>query len=193
MSSVISVLALTYSTVLLVELIGDKTIYTVTTLASRYRSAAVFAGISLAFMTKIAVAVAFGRILLQLPLRVTATISAVTLFITAVRLWKTHVDPLAQRQQSMPWSSGFATSFAAIFFTEWGDVGQLATAAIAAQYRMPIPIWLAATAALMTKGILALTIGVQLRRHVPASISRVAAVVCCSVLGLMALGAALLR
>jgi Predicted membrane protein len=190
-SAVISILALTYWTVLLVELIGDKAIYTVTTLASRYRPAEVFAGITVAFMGKTAAAVVFGRVLLQLPLRVTAGISAATLFITAVRLWRKRSDRGAEPPANLQWTNGFAISFAALFFTEWADVGQLSTAALAAQYRMPMAIWIGATAALMTKGILALTVGMQLRRHVPASVSRVAAVVSCSVLGLLALGAAL--
>jgi putative Ca2+/H+ antiporter (TMEM165/GDT1 family) len=206
-SAVISVLVLTYWTVLLVELIGDKAIYTVTTLAARYRPAEVFAGISVAFMGKTAAAVAFGRILLQLPLRVTAGISAATLFITAVHLWRKRSERPgppsrpedvsrygeARARTSLWWSNGFATSFAALFLTEWADVGQLSTAALAAQYRMPVAIWIGATAALMTKGILALTVGMQLRRHVPASISRVAAVACCAALGLLALGTALLH
>jgi putative Ca2+/H+ antiporter (TMEM165/GDT1 family) len=191
-STVISVLALTYWTVLLVEMIGDKVIYTVTSLAARYRPVHVFAGISAAFMGKAAAAVVFGSALLRLPFRLTAAVSAATLFITAVRLWRARSELPDPGPSASWWSNGVAASFSTLFLTEWADVGQLSTAALAAQYRMPVAIWAAATAALMTKGILALTVGVHLRRHVPPQLSRLAAVGCCAALGLAALGAAIL-
>ena len=191
--AVISILALTYWTVLVVELISDKAIYTVTTLAARHRPAAVFAGISTAFMLKTGAAVVFGRALLQLPARLTAAVSAVTLFLTAVMLWTKRAEAPAAPGDAPRGANGFVISFAALFFTEWADVGQVSTAALAAQYHMPLAIWAGGTAALMTKGLLALTVGMQLRRLVPAPVSKYAAVASCGALGMIALGTAILR
>src|SRR5712691_828025 len=132
--AVMSVLALAYWTVLVVELIGDKAIYTVTSLAARYRPPTVFAGISAAFMIKAGAAVLFGHALLQLPGRATAAVSALTLFVTAAMLWKKRAEPVPALREGSPWANGVATSFAALLFTERADVGQVSTAALAAQY-----------------------------------------------------------
>ena len=50
----------TYGAVFVAEIVGDKLLYTTGVLASRYRSAAVILGRALAFMCKMAVAVAIG-------------------------------------------------------------------------------------------------------------------------------------
>jgi len=188
----ISVLALAYWTVFVVELIGDKSILTVTSLAARHRPAGVFAGISLAFMIKTGIAVLFGRALLQLPGRLTAAVSAMTLFVTAVALWQRPAESLRATGRESPWTNGFTVAFAALFLSEWADPGQLSTAALAAQYHSPLAIWAGANAALMTKGLLALTLGLQIRRHVSVSVARIAAVTSCTTLGLIAMCVAIL-
>lgn len=192
-SHVVSIFALTYWTILVVELIGDKSIYTMTSLAARFRPASVSAGVSMAFMAKMLVAVLLGQALLQLPARITAVVTALTLFSTAVILWKRRPEPPGFEPSSRPWTNGFGTSFAAIFFSEWADVGQISAAALAVKYRMPAAVWMGATAALMTKGLLALTLGMQLRRHLPSSVSRLAAVASCAILAIIALGGAFVR
>ena len=47
----------TYGTILLCELVGDKSLYTITSLTMRFRPLYVFCGFSAAFMIKIGVAV----------------------------------------------------------------------------------------------------------------------------------------
>ena len=53
-------------------------------------------------------------------------------------------------------------AFAAIFFSEWGDVGQVTAAAMSAKFVAPaaptttgLVVWLGAVTAMVTKGVLA--------------------------------------
>ena len=208
---VLSILALAYWTVLVVELVGDRALYAIASLASRYRPVVVFAGISAAFMAKVLAAVWFGRFLLALPPRATAVVSALTLFTTAILLWRRRGEPRAAeaprtadtpRASDAPRpanalrilaTSGLGTSFLTLFLSEWGDLGQMSVAAIASRTTQPFAVWLGATAALMTKGLIALTVGVQLRRHLPASASRLVATASCVLLGAFALRGAFAR
>jgi putative Ca2+/H+ antiporter (TMEM165/GDT1 family) len=65
---------------LVAEPIGDKTIYTITSLASHYSPAAVYVGITVAFMGKMLFA--------EIPANITAVVSAPILFGTAEVLWR---------------------------------------------------------------------------------------------------------
>lgn len=56
----------TFGAVLVAEIAGDKLLYTTGVLAVRYRSAAVATGMALAFMCKMAVAVALGAAITRL-------------------------------------------------------------------------------------------------------------------------------
>ena len=78
-------------------------------------------------------------------------------------------------------------SFAAIFFSEWGDVGQLAAATLAARYHAPFIVWSGATLALMTKGLLALTLGAGLSRRLPQNVLRYGALSLCLTMGVLSL------
>jgi putative Ca2+/H+ antiporter (TMEM165/GDT1 family) len=181
-------LALTYSTVLASELIGDKSIFTIASLAMRFRPAAVACGIAVAFMAKMSAAVLSGHFLTHLPVRWTSGLSAATLFATALYVWlKPQETPPAEPDPARGWRSGVSVAFSAIFFAEWADPGQLAAAALAAGYAAPGVIWLAATLALFTKGGLAMTLGAGLRRRIPDSLARAISSTCCMVLGVVSL------
>jgi Ca2+/H+ antiporter, TMEM165/GDT1 family len=189
LSNVISILLATYWTVLVAELVGDKAIYTITSLASRYSAAEVYAGITVAFMGKMLFAVLFTQVLIRVPAHIAAAVSAAILFGTAAALWTKSPGfaSSAPATRAVSLAGGTGVAFAAIFFSEWGDIGQLSTAALSAQYRMPLLIWMGATAALMTKGMLAITLGIPLRRYVPTRVLKVAAVGSCCVLGAIAI------
>jgi len=196
LSPIVSILITVYWTILVVVLVGDKAIYTIASLASQYSLYWVYLGTSIAFMAKALAAVLFAQLLLRVPPRISAGISAAILFATAAALWRKASGPRSSDKtgdKSPSIGSGFAIAFAAIFFSEWGDVGQLSTAALSARYQMPFVVWIAASAALMTKGILALTLGVQLRRLLPDRILRIAAVGSCCVLGLVTMWTAVVR
>jgi len=61
------VLVTSYWTVLVAELIGDKSIYTVASLTLRFRARPVLFGMTAAFGGKMLAAVLLGQLLMQLP------------------------------------------------------------------------------------------------------------------------------
>jgi Ca2+/H+ antiporter, TMEM165/GDT1 family len=181
------VLLATYATVLVLELLGDKTLYTISTLATRYRPAPLLLGISAAFMAKMAIAVLLASVLKQLPPAAAAGISTVTFLCVAVTLWRRHPDESSGKPEPAPsWPQVTLLSFVAIFLTEWGDIGQISTAALAIRYHAFFAVWLGATLALITKGVLAMSVGMTLRRYVPAPLLRCGAISLCLLMGLMA-------
>ena len=74
--------------------------------------------------------------------------------------------------------SGAAVAFAAIFLSEWGDVGQVTAAGMAAKYvwsaqsstavlwQTALMVWMGAVAAMVTKGALAGLLGEGVRRWI---------------------------
>jgi putative Ca2+/H+ antiporter (TMEM165/GDT1 family) len=176
-----------YGTVLVAELVGDKTLYTLGALATRFRMAPILAGAAAAFMMKMAVAVLLGRLIATLPPHVVAAISATTFFVMAIGLWLKRPRPKpAEVEPPTKWHSAALISFASIFFPEWGDAGQLAAAMLAAQHRAPLVIWIGATLAMITKGAFAVTLGIGLRRFAPHRAIRVVTVLVCVIMGLLA-------
>jgi putative Ca2+/H+ antiporter (TMEM165/GDT1 family) len=168
LASAASVFALAYTTVFLAELVGDKSAYTIAALGLRFRAWPVFGGVSLAFAGKMLAAVLFGKILLQIPGQWTGVLSAVGFFACAVAIWFREPDEaptgtLAGRG----WLYAAAVSFTSLFLTEWCDTGQIAAAALTAHTQELLWVWLGGTLALLTKGILAMTIGARLTALVP--------------------------
>jgi putative Ca2+/H+ antiporter (TMEM165/GDT1 family) len=170
------------------EIVGDKTFYTLGTLATRYRLWPIFWGSTLAFMLKMLAAVWLGSAVTHLPSILVASLSAGTFFAIALVMWfkKPELEPL-------PVSAGrsslkiAAAAFAGIFFSEWGDVGQLAAATLAARFRLPSVVWAAAVLAMMTKGILAITLGTNLRSRIPREVFLYATCSLCLAMGTLAL------
>lgn len=183
----LSLLLATYGTVLFAEMLGDKSIYTIGSLTTRFDYRFVLAGISLAFAGKMLAAVLVGHAIAQLPPALIAGVSAATFFATALVIWFRSPEQRISAQAPAPrWRRAVVVSFAAIFVTEWADVGQIAAATLAARYQEPLLVWLGATAALMTKGVLAVTLGVELRKRVSPRYVRYGAVTLCLALGLLA-------
>jgi putative Ca2+/H+ antiporter (TMEM165/GDT1 family) len=183
----LSVLLVTYSTVLVLELLGDKTLYTISALATRYRPWPLLLGITAAFMAKMSVAVLFASVLGQLSPAVAAGLSAVTFFGMAILLWRRVPDGARGEENRMrPWPQVTLLSFTAVFCTEWGDIGQITTAALAIRYHAFFVVWLGATLALITKGLLAMTVGITFRRYLPAQLIRYVAISLCLLMGVMA-------
>lgn len=184
-------LALTvYGAVLVAELVGDKLLYTVAALASRYALPGVSAGLALACGGKMLGAVALGRVISALPERIVSGVTAATFAATAVALWRRRPEAAtadgAEREAPRV-RSGALVAFASVFFTEWGDLGQITAASMAARSGAPALVWAAGTAALLTKCALALTIGLGLRRFLPRPVMRYTAVMMCLVMAVVAI------
>jgi len=164
-----------YAAVLLAEVLGDRSLYTVSALATRFRALPVLCGLAVAFLGKMGAAVLLGGLLARLPAALVAGMSAGTFLLTGLVLWLRQPGESPSVASSLGGGPrALLTSFSAVFFTEWADVGQITAAALAARYRLPLVVWLGASAALMTKGALALLLGVGLRHRVSSRALRIA-------------------
>jgi Ca2+/H+ antiporter, TMEM165/GDT1 family len=160
------ILFATYGYVFMAEIVGDKLLYTTGVLATRYRTVPILCGMALAFMGKMAVAVAVGKAISTLPPLLVATITTINFFAIAYALWrkpdKREIKE-ARKQDDYPAARAVLISFAAIFFSEWGDVGQVTAATMAARFGSPLVVWVGAVSAMVTKGILAASAGASIR------------------------------
>jgi putative Ca2+/H+ antiporter (TMEM165/GDT1 family) len=159
---VILILFTTFGAVFVAEIVGDKLLYTTGVLAARYRTMPIMLGMSIAFMAKMGVAVIVGDAIAKLPRPLVATITALSFLGVAVALWRKS-DRSRESKEKHRASKAAAVSFAAIFFSEWGDVGQITAATLAAKYHMPFVVWVGAVAAMVTKGVLAAFLGGGIR------------------------------
>jgi putative Ca2+/H+ antiporter (TMEM165/GDT1 family) len=181
-------LVVAYTTVLLAELVGDKSVYTVAALGLRFRPSPVLIGITLAFMGKMLAAVLFGKVILHALGHWTDVLSALGFFACALFIWfKEPQVALRNEVRERGWLHAAAISFSSLFFTEWGDTGQIAAAALAAHTHALVWVWFGGTLALLTKGSLAMTVGVRLSMVVPERFIRTIASASYCLLGILSL------
>lgn len=183
----------TYGAVFVAEIVGDKLLYTTGVLAARYRTLPIMIGMACAFMLKMAVAVAVGDWISKLPPVVVACVTAASFIGVAITVWRK--DERRSQMKDVPHHKAAMVSFAAIFFSEWGDVGQITAAAMSAKYHVPMLVWLGAVAAMVTKGILAASIGAGVRgwiqTHLSPKVIRYAGVSALVVLGILSVAESL--
>jgi putative Ca2+/H+ antiporter (TMEM165/GDT1 family) len=160
----------TFGAVFIAEIVGDKLLYTTGVLAARYRTAPIMIGMMAAFMAKMGVAVLIGEVIARLPRLLVAAITAASFVGVAIALWRKDDEYRHQRDQHKAHRAAMI-SFAAIFFSEWGDVGQVTAATMAAKYHAALVVWLGAVAAMVTKGSLAAFLGAGIRRRIHDRVS----------------------
>jgi putative Ca2+/H+ antiporter (TMEM165/GDT1 family) len=186
MRTMFYLLLATYGTIFVSELLGDKSIYTISSLGMRFRPLYVFCGFTSAFMIKMSGAVLLGQVIAELPRSVVSLTSAATFFLTALVIWFKRSNERSIRHEHENYFSRAALiTFAAILFSEWGDIGQITAATLTARYRLPLIVWLGATLALVTKGLLALALGRSLRKCIPLHVLRPVAVSLCVTMGVI--------
>src|SRR5262245_20217876 len=156
--------------VFIAEIVGDKLLYTTGVLAARYRTAPIMVGMAIAFMAKMGVAVLVGEAIAKLPRILVATITAISFLSVAFVLWR-KPDRKQESKQDTTHKKAAMVSFAAIFFSEWGDVGQVTAATLTAKYHLGLVIWLGAVSAMVTKGVLAAFLGAGIRRWIQDRVS----------------------
>jgi putative Ca2+/H+ antiporter (TMEM165/GDT1 family) len=120
-------------------------------------------------MAKMAVAVLVGKAISKLPPLLVATVTTLNFFAIAVTLWRK--PDKRELKKDTPDSRAAMVSFAAIFFSEWGDVGQITAATMAARFSSPWLVWIGAVSAMVTKGALAASIGAALRQWIQDHLS----------------------
>lgn len=203
----LSVFLATYGAVFIAEIVGDKLLYTTGVLATRYRWAGIVSGMALAFMAKMAAAVAIGAAaakVLEEYRWLVALITAASFVGVAIVMFR-KPDVRAPKEKDARILQGATVAFASIFFSEWFDVGMMTAAAMAVKYvwsteaaqsavssttTAALLVWLGAVLAMVTKGALAVTLGASVRgwigAHVQPRIVRYVAVTAILVLGSLA-------
>jgi putative Ca2+/H+ antiporter (TMEM165/GDT1 family) len=150
----------------------------------RYRPLQVFCGFLAAVSIKMLVAVLVGQAIAELPRSVVTIASTLTFFLTALVIWFKKSDD-APKEQPHSSRKAMLIAFVAILFSEWGDMGQIMAATLTARFGAPFLVWIGATLALATKGLLGLAIGYGLRQRVPLHVLRYASVSLCLIMGVI--------
>jgi putative Ca2+/H+ antiporter (TMEM165/GDT1 family) len=165
LENMILILCTAFGAVFVAEIVGDKLLYTTSILAARYRTMPIVVGMAVAFMAKMGVAVLVGDAISKLPRTLVAALTAISFLGVAFALWRKSDRPSEDKDKHRR-SKAAAVSFAAIFLSEWGDVGQITAATLAAKYHRPFAVWLGAVAAMFVKGALAAFLGGGIRRWI---------------------------
>ena len=177
----------TFGTVFLCEWVGDKNLYTITSLTMRFRPLYIFCGFTAAYMIKMGVAVLAGQVIAELPTILLTITSTLTFFIAALVIWfrKSDDQTTTRSEYGHNFSRVSLLAFGTILFSEWGDVGQVMAATLTVRYHLPLIVWIGATLALIAKGLLALAIGRGLRNRLPVRVLRPICASLCVMMGII--------
>jgi len=179
--------------VLIAELVGDRSIYALTSLTLRFRAGLVFTAFAVASSIKMLAAVLLGRMLIHFQSHWTDLISGVAFFVSAILIWTEESEVQHENDvKAGGWAKGALACFASFFLTEWGDPGQISAAALVLKSHMMLGTWLGGTLAIITKGSAVMLIGLQIRNRLPQRTLRLLASASCFVLGILALSRSML-
>ena len=171
----------TFGIVFLAEL-PDKTALASVVLATRFRLRDVIAGAWLAFLVQTGIAVLAGglfHLLPAKPIHVASGLGFLAFALLALR--RNEEEELKEEKQDVAREqrhrhAGWITSFLVVFAAEWGDLTQLATAALVARTGQPLAVALGAVPALWAVTVLAAVGGSQAGRFLnPMVLTRVSA------------------
>jgi putative Ca2+/H+ antiporter (TMEM165/GDT1 family) len=161
-----------FSVVFLLEL-PDKTALATLLLATRHRAMPVILGAFAAFLVQSLVAVAAGSLfglLPRTPVRVAAGILFLVMAVLLVRENLKSVETQEEKEierEERRHHGPLVAAFVVVFIAEWGDLTQLATAALQARYREPLIVFTAATLALWSVSLIAVGLGNRLGAWIP--------------------------
>src|ERR1700694_3480617 len=166
-------LGFTVFTVIFLLELPDKTALAALLLATRHRPLPIFFGAATAFVVQSAVAVLAGSLFSLLPrepIRIGAGLLFLVMAALLVRrnLRKVEADEEGSvEHEEARHRQPFVTAFTVVFIAEWGDLTQLATAALQARYQQPLVIFVAATLALWAVSAIAVMLGNRLGAWIP--------------------------
>ena len=168
-----------YAVVFVAEL-PDKTALAALVLASRNAPLPVFLGTAAALTVQSVVAVAAGQLVSLLPAGVVHVLAGAVFLVSAVVMWlrkQDDADDAAPAEKPGFWRTAWLV-FVVVFIAEWGDLTQIATAALAARYAAPVAVFVGATAALWSVSAIAVLVGNRAGKLLsPRVTQKVAAVV----------------
>jgi putative Ca2+/H+ antiporter (TMEM165/GDT1 family) len=178
-------LAYVFGVVFIAEL-PDKTALAALVLATRHRPLPVFLGAAAALTVQSVVAILAGELVSLLPARAVHIGAGVLFLGSAWFMWRRPAEARdADRGDKKDegdtrarfWRAAWLV-FGVVFVAEWGDLTQLATAAMAARYRAPFTVFVGATLALWAVTAIAVFVGNRAGKLLdPALTKRIAAAV----------------
>ena len=171
----------------------DKSMFASVVMATQGRPRQVWLGAATAFAIHVAIATTIGVGLFHLlPHRVIEALVAVAFGVGAVYAWREGAKDEGELvEREAPAHTVFTTAFLVIFLAEWGDLTQILTANLAAQYHSPLSVGIGAVAALWLVAALAVVGGQGLLRWIPVATVRKATAAVLAVLALVAAWSAL--
>jgi len=155
-------LFLTVFGLIFVAELPDKTALAALVLATRHRAVPVLIGAGLALAVQSLVAVTAGQLFSLLPHRPVQVAASLLFLVSAVVMWRRKEeteDDIADGRASAGFWSTTGLVFTIVFIAEWGDLTQLATAAMAAEYRAPVIVFTSSTLALWAVAAIAVFVG----------------------------------
>jgi putative Ca2+/H+ antiporter (TMEM165/GDT1 family) len=166
--------------VVFVAELPDKTALAALVLATRHRPLPVLLGAATALTIQSVVAVAAGHLLSLLPPRPVHVVAGLVFLVSAVLMWRRKEDSeddVKERGEDGGFFRSAWLVFVVVFIAEWGDLTQIATAALAARYHAPFVVFAGATAALWAVSAIAVFIGHRAGKLLDAHLTkRIAAV-----------------
>jgi putative Ca2+/H+ antiporter (TMEM165/GDT1 family) len=173
-----------YVVVFVAEL-PDKTALAALVLASRHAALPVFLGTATALTLQSVIAIAAGQLLSLLPPRPVHVVAGGVFVVSAVVMWlrKPDNDAPARSAKKPGFWHAVWLAFVVVFIAEWGDLTQLATAALAARYAAPVAVFIGATAALWSVAAIAVLVGNRAGKLLSASVTQKVAAVLFALVG----------
>ncbi len=168
--------------------IGDKTQLLSFVLAARYpkKAVAIIAGIFIATLLNHFIAASLGNWLASLvSAEILRWILAASFFAFAV--WALVPDKMDDADTNLSKASVFMTTTLLFFMAEMGDKTQLATVALAAQYKNLLAVVTGTTIGMMVANVPAVLLGEALVKRVPLHIMRYTACALFALVGVLIL------
>ncbi len=186
-SSGLALLASVFGVIFVAEL-PDKTALAALVLATRHKPLPVFLGAATALTVQSVVAVVAGQLLSLLPPRPVHVCAGLLFLVSAVVMWRRKEEDEEETARQREAGGFFRTAWTVVvivFIAEWGDLTQLATAALAARYRAPFTVFAGATLALWAVTAIAVFLGNRAGKLLDANLTRRIAAVIFAGLGLL--------
>ncbi len=172
--------------VIFVAELPDKTALAALVLATRHRPLPVLIGAGAALTIQSGVAVAAGELLALLPQRPVHILAGCLFVVSAAVMWVRNEDADGGVKEGGEargfWRSAWLV-FGVVFIAEWGDLTQLATAALAAHYKAPLVVFGGATLALWAVAAIAVFVGHRAGRLLDPGLTKRAAAVLFAIVG----------
>jgi putative Ca2+/H+ antiporter (TMEM165/GDT1 family) len=152
--------------VLLAEM-GDKTQLLAMAFAAKYEAWKVLVAVFIATLLNHSLAVAAGRILVNIvPMDLISFIAALSF--VGFGLWTIRGDELHGEDKKESRFGPIATVAIAFFLAEMGDKTQLATISLAIQYKNALGVLMGTTSAMVVSDAIGIVFGMLMKKHIPA-------------------------